>query len=98
MGYRIDYDRGTKQYEVTKRHPFRFPVMLALCFVLFIAMTHTFWPEGVEYLREIMIPGDNTVTLSALNHMTVELQAGTPVKDAVMTFCQEIMNGAKSMH
>lgn len=95
MGYRIEYDKGSKAYEVRKEHSLRFPVMVASCLVLFFLLTWVFWPEGVELLREMVIPGDNAVTTQAWDTMVDSLKSGASVSDAVTVFCREIIHGAE---
>lgn len=96
MAYRIEYDNNTQKFEVTDSKPFRFPIFLLICILLFFVLTSAIWPEGKALIDEMLIPGDNAVTIAALNTMTNELRAGTSFDNAIYTFCCEIINGAKN--
>lgn len=93
MGYRIEYDRGTGSYEVTKDTPWRFGVLTVISFGLFLLLSSWFWPEGIEFIRDLMIPGDDAVTIQAFQNLTQELRGGTDVRDAVTAFCHEVIRG-----
>lgn len=96
MGYRIEYDSGKRQYEVRRVQPWRLPLMIAGAFGVFLLLTCLLWPEGMEALRELVIPGDNAVTLRALEGMAEDLKAGASVSDAVAAFCKEIIQSAEA--
>lgn len=97
MGYRIEYDKGTKSYEVRKDNPWRLAVLTVICFGLFLMLSSWFWPEGISFIRNIVIPGDDAVTVQALENLTLELRAGASMKDAVFTFCQEVIRGESGL-
>lgn len=98
MAYRIVYDQTTNKYEVTRNHTFRFPLILVVSYILFYLITAALWPEGKALIQEVIIPGDNAVTMDAFRTMTDELRAGSAFKDAVYTFCCEIIDGAKTSY
>lgn len=98
MGYRIDYDKGTSNFEIRKETPWRFPVLVTVCFGLFILLSSFLWPEGMEFIREIAIPGDNAVTVRAFEQLTNDLRSGASMTDAVTAFCREVIRNAQSMH
>lgn len=93
MGYRIDYDKGTARYEVSRNRPWRRFVLTAVCFVLFLVLTGWFWPEGSDLIRDILIPGNDAVTVHAFAKFTEELREGTSIRDAVTVFCREVLIG-----
>lgn len=96
MGYRIEYDSGKRQYEVRRVCPWRLPLMAAGAFAVFLLLTSLLWPEGIEAMKELLIPGDNTVTLRALEEMAEDLKAGASISDAVTVFCKEILQSAEA--
>lgn len=94
MGYHIEYDKGTRAYEIRKKYPLRVYALTAGCFLLFLVLTLHYWPGGREVLQECLIPGDNRITFQALENMTDSLRAGSSLGDAVTAFCREILDGA----
>lgn len=98
MGYRIEYDSGKKQYEVRRKDPLRFPAMVAGALVLFVLLTMVFWDAGAAAIRDALIPGDDVVTLQALESLASDLRSGASVQEAVTAFCREIVDGAANSH
>ena len=45
---------------------------------------------------DFLIPGDPEITKQAAEMMITELRNGEPVDDAVLAFCQEILDSAES--
>lgn len=93
MGYRIEYDRGNRVYEVRRERPCRFPLLLAACFGLFLLGSAYFWPEGAGMLRSALIPGEDAVTVQAFQTMTDDLRSGATITDAVEAFCRYVIHG-----
>ena len=93
MGYRIEYDRGSGKYEVSDVNPWRFPLMLAGAFGLFLIFAFHSWPEGGEVLRSVLIPGEDAVTVQAFQNMTDDLRSGAAISDAVEAFCRFVIHG-----
>lgn len=96
MAYRIEYDTLNKKYEIVTPRSLPFPWMVAMAFVLFLFLTAAFWPEGWEVLRDVVIPGEDAVTLRALSGMSGNLRAGMDLGEAVRTFCEEVLDGASN--
>ena len=96
MGYRIDYDRDTGHYEVLREYKWRLPILTFLCFGLFLFLISWFWPEGMAVLRDLAIPGDNAVTVQALQNMVERLRQGSTIHQAVEAFCEEVIRFAHS--
>lgn len=94
MAYKIIYDSGEKKYEVYSQNPSRFPLMLAASLIGFSVLTFLFWPEGAQELKNILIPGNDAVTLQALESMKHNLQDGAKLTEAISSFCREIIHGA----
>lgn len=97
MGYRIEYDQGTERYEVMQDNPWRVWILTAICFGIFMMLSNWFWPEGSAFIRDILIPGDDAVTVQAFTNMTEELRSGTAVKEAVTAFCNEVLIGEPAL-
>jgi len=98
MGYRIDYDMKSGYWEVSQNHKWRLPVLTVFFFILFLFLCSWFWPEGMNLFVDLIIPGDNTVTLQAAKNMTEYLRDGGSIQQAVDAFCREVILGAKILH
>lgn len=93
MGYRIEYDGRINQYEIVEHRKSRLPFLLSASFMLFILVTLVFWQDGAEYLKFVLIPGENAVTVQAFRNMTNDLRSGAGLRDAVFTFCESVIYG-----
>lgn len=99
LGYRVEYGPvDMPAVEEEKRGGYRLFLWTGF-FVLFLALTVRFWPQGREVLRELLIPGDPAVTTAALENLAVELRSGEELYTALEGFCREIVaNGAKGAY
>ena len=98
MGYRIEYDLKTGQYEVSKDNPWQVPALTIVCFGIFLLLSSWFWPEGIDFIRDLVIPGEDAVTIQAFQNMTQQLHNGISFRDALSAFCLEVMRGEASLH
>lgn len=96
MSYRIAYDTGAGKYEIIPQRKSRLPVLTAAALTGFLLLTHLFWPAGDAALRDFLIPGEDDVTLRAVQTMARELRCGAPFSDTVENFCREIIENAKA--
>ena len=90
MSYRINYDKKSEKYEV-KKDTDVFPWFLA-AFGLFLIMIFSLRAESPEALREILIPGEDSVTLQAFHSMTDDLRSGATITDAIECFCRTVLH------
>lgn len=93
MGYRIEYNHGNGKYEISKEHPYRFPLILAGSLTIFLMFMLAFRPEETAALRSILIPREDAVTVQAIQNMTDDLRSGASVSDAVEAFCRFVIHG-----
>lgn len=98
MGYRIEYDIGTGSYEVRKSISGRLGLLTSICFGLFLLLSSWFWPEGIAFIRDLVIPGDDAVTIQAFQNLTQELGGGAGIREAVAAFCNEVIRGNAGLH
>ncbi|MDD5863524.1 MAG: hypothetical protein PUD80_02655 [Firmicutes bacterium] len=91
MGYRVAYDTGGKKRRQRSR---RAPVLTAAAFLVFLLLVNGLWPRGRQALRDMVFPGDRTVTAAAWDELTRQLRAGEPVGSAFEAFCREIIDHA----
>lgn len=93
MGYRIQYGRTGKLRRVGLRRSGTL-ALTGLFFLLFLFLTVSFWPEGRSVLQRIVLPGDGAVTVSALETLSAQLRSGDGWGDALVRFCNGILEGA----
>ena len=95
MGYRIEYDGEVVRWKQEGMQLHRVVGYSLVCFLLFVVLTYFLWPGGWQTLEQVIYPGNSMVTKSALQNMAVNLRDGAPLGDAVVTFCQEIIENAQ---
>jgi len=67
--------------------------MWTAVFILFFALlVRQLWPEGMDVLKSVLIPGEQTVTEQALSEMVAGLQEGEHLEDALTAFCRQIID------
>lgn len=96
MGYRITYEGTGGVRTKTFYQPKRLPWLIGASLILFLLLTYSFWPQGKEQLRKIVIPGDPDVTQQAVSELIVDLQNGEDFSDSVTAFCREIIRHGKN--
>ena len=93
MGYQITYDRGyvckRKIRISTKRIKWYAVGAIFVILVLIFAL-----PTGRLWLRDLLLPGIEAVTVAALEDLVHNIQQGTPISDAMTQFCQQIIYGS----
>lgn len=93
MGYRIDY-QGMKKIRHAEKRRSRRLALTGLMFLMFLCLTHTFWPEGWHCLERALLTGDTAVTAAALESLSEELKGGEDILEALQRFCRSILEGA----
>jgi len=94
VGYRIEYDDPSGKYEVRKNPNWKLSGAVFWTVAAMVLGMMLFWPEGTETLRDLLIPGDNALTVQALREMTDILRGGGSLWDAVYAFCHCVLHGA----
>lgn len=92
MGYRVEY-QPIKKVRGAERIRSRVLSLTALFFLLFCVLVQCFLPRGAELMKEILIPGEASVTVAALDHFAEELRRGETVQNALLHFCQLVLAG-----
>lgn len=93
MGYRILYDNEKMRIEKENRKTFHVKVtsVLLVCLLVIGSLKLIGWDK----LKHYLLPGDPEVTESAFICMVENIRSGESVKDAITTFCVEIIEHAK---
>ena len=95
MGYRIVYDRELEKHKQNRFRRGQVGLLTAAFFVMFILSVKLFWEEGTDMLWDILLPGNEDITRSAMDQMVAQLRSGVGLKEAVTAFCREIIAGAQ---
>ena len=99
MSYRIEYGTAVPerfQPRKVKRH---IRTLTALCILLFSLAVGKFWPEGRTVLQHVFLPGEPSVTEQAFSEMISELRDGAAPEEAVVVFCQKMIDyGKEDLH
>ena len=90
MAYHIFYQSDKRKVK-TRRSSLRFPVLLLLCFILFLYLVGSFWPDGTELLRRT-IRYENYFTITAkLNNLAEKLRYTKEPLAVFAEFCGKIV-------
>lgn len=89
MSYRINYGSSHRKMgnPITK---FRLPALTGLCFLLFLTLVNTFWPEGSAYLSDKAHHWRESAAVLALDRLAEELHHGEPLAEAFSDFLSSI--------
>ena len=99
MGYRIEYGPMPGVWKSGRKEPLRLQAMTAAFLLLFVIGVRFLYPEGTELLRNLLLPGEKTVTEAAFSGMLAQIRHGEPVGQAFTAFCQEIIDfGATTLN
>ena len=87
--YQIVYDSYAR-YEKRNIHkkilPYLRPSMLCIAFILSLCCS----PKAIN-LRELLIPGDRSITTEAFQQLTEAIKSGETLSHAVDVFCETVM-------
>ena len=91
MSYRIDY-APQKTRKKNTRHPGR--SVIAFVLLLFVIISAVQVSGLQEHLVPLLLPGDPQVTQEAFVQLVERLHRGEGFQQAVVVFCQQILDGA----
>ena len=95
MGYKIKYGYSQKgNYSAdTTRKSWQILIFLSasvMCIIILtLALNHK------DAMLDLLLPGDYPTTAAAWKEMLTDMRSGTSAKEAVTTFCKEILEYAK---
>lgn len=89
MGYRIAYENIGKFPQPQRKK--RTGIFTAVVVILFVLCAITIKTVGLQWVQEVLLPGDPDVTAAALENMVADLRSGEGIVEAVKTFCEDIM-------
>ena len=91
MGYMIRYGHVEKKGNAAEK---KSPGWVVDCLAGAALAIGIFWPEAAEMLRAVLFPWLDEQTVMAFQNMIELIGAGSPVKEALLAFCREIISNA----
>lgn len=93
LGYSIQYGQNTHRIPIDEntgknKMTAVWWTLIVACFLTFAFLKH----KG--HLNDIIFPGDTEITKAALAGFVENISSGDSVKDAVVSFCREIIEHA----
>ena len=97
MGYKISYGgRRRMRYCRTVASSSRKWWLAAGCGCLLVGAIWLGW--NMEWVRDLLLPGDPVVTAHALQGLVNCLREGEPIVEAITAFCIEVMENARPLY
>ncbi len=91
MSYRIEYQKSPVNRKNIK-YRLRLPFLTFICFLLFVYLVGSMWPEGSVLVRKVIRPCDRAIAVSALNTFAVDLHNGKSILSAFFEFCRNFLS------
>lgn len=95
MGYSIQYDTGgvvkVQKRKERKRRKWMLPVLVAMGITAL-----TLFTNFRQLLWDMFLPGATESTELAFSQMITDLRSGDSIREAVSTFCMEILENAQA--
>ena len=92
MGYRIEYEKIGKI--PVRKDKNRIGIILGALVVLLVLGAIAVKTIGLEWVQEVLLPGDPDITAAALEGMVEDLRSGSGIVEAFKAFCEEIIQNA----
>ena len=86
MSYRIEYRKPVK------RRPMRLPVLTAMCFLLFLFLVKTCWPEGSAVISDAFRWVSDSGPVMALEEFARDLAGEEQVTEAFSDFVHSFLS------
>lgn len=92
MSYKISYDGVLKKVTFNEKNPKKYIRISLFCIVgiIFAVLIYT----NKAKIENVIYPGNPQITKSAASTMISSINNGEDIKEAVMSFCQEIVDNA----
>ena len=91
MSYRISYKDNMVIFPVEEPKSNKFSLKEATIMVWLIVAGLVLWQHKTT-VAECLVPGDNTVTVSAFHNLVDNVSEGTDLTDSIAVFCREILD------
>ena len=94
MSYDIRYGQTIEMKRMKTSPINRHRKAIAAALILIVIITALAWAGRSSWFQDLLIPGDEAVTRAAFGGFVDDIEAGTPMVEAVTVFCREILKGA----
>lgn len=92
MGYKIVYGPEISCPVRIIGNGLRFRSIVASAFLAFVLLVRSFWPEGCDKLRQVILPDAASEVQIAAEMMLKDLTSGKSVSESLTAFCVEVMH------
>lgn len=93
MSYRIQYGIGNKYHRLHNKVSGK-GSLVGLFLMACLVLCCIFWESTKSVLVDLLIPGDEAVTVAAFENMAVRLKSGEGIIESFRSFCHDILTGA----
>lgn len=90
MGYRIEYHTAQRKQGNFLRFV-RLPLLTIVCFVIFLFLVGTLWPEGAAWIEKSGFFAKSMAAVAALDELADGLHYGEPLVTAFAEFYGKLM-------
>ena len=94
MGYRIEYEGAERYLCSAKREGDRWRRACLVLVMIALAVSLAF-PQIKKKVVSFLIPGNDIVTLQAVEELAHCLQSGDSTKDALTAFCRTVIENGQ---
>lgn len=91
-GYRIDYQPIPKLRTLPLRYNAK-AALTGIFFFVFLLFAYSFHPDIRTMLEDVLIPGDNAVTVAAMDQLCADLRQQKDFLPSFQHFCRCILGG-----
>ncbi|MBQ7346103.1 MAG: hypothetical protein IJW45_08615 [Oscillospiraceae bacterium] len=92
MGYRIEYGKIAVKKQIRPKGAVR---RIGAWVVVTLVLGHLLLPYIKQVFWDLIIPGENDVTIHALEVMAEELEGGATLAEAAECFCRELVENGQ---
>ena len=94
VGYCIEYE-GAEHYSFSSNRKNGLRRKICLAVVAIALAVSVIFPAAKEKLVSLLIPGNDAVTIQAVEELVTDLQSGDSTKDALTAFCRTVIENGQ---
>ncbi|MBR7123206.1 MAG: hypothetical protein IKC95_07120 [Oscillospiraceae bacterium] len=94
MAYRIRYGQALIKKHIIFENQIQFSKKLIPPLICFLVLCGGIVIAKSKAVQDFFLPGNPDVTRSAISGFVTDLKDGEPMKEAITTFCREIIDNA----
>ena len=92
MAYRIDYP-WEKEKQLIQSRPVFIKMIPGTVIIILLLLIRLLVPEAEAFSHNLFHPLTDSPTVHAFFDMIAHVEEGTPLQEAVLTFCDDILSG-----